>query len=1350
MAANPLIGASDPASKAAAKPSQTVVLVSNVPASQITGIDDFLAAFNKGDVGAQIEPFRYSVSRKARRSIGGKFGKGLSTEVVENVEIKPNEDLFGLRRWLGATRADPSSVLLLNVGKAKDEALAAPLIFSIVFKSGRPVLVSGVDQNTRDQLFAEADLSFQGIPAEVRHNPELAEQLKVRVQRKKGFMATMRNLLDFDFLPEAVKEKVNKVNAGADPTDLSEAEVVNLLLLADLASRYQHVLTQFKTAYGGGTAPMNQLVSMFELLLADLPVNQTINAFKGFLGEEGQAALKAGKITSKSVMFGYVHQHLNKRDGSSRSSKEDPKGDFLKALASVVVRHRSRVDPFLWKRCSFLGNFDAGEKSVVGLLEPLEVNLNRVLAQKPEEPPAEIVTMLGREMFDLVKLAGSPREAMQSPSDFARVSAAARMLPVLATAAVNPQALLDQPEQYKEVMASEEALVAHLRQHPPTMTDLKKISGRLHATIHHHEAIVDQVRRATLDVIAAHARERETILRKIYIVKALPELTKFSFHLGDQGLTNVERICGLSILRARFGLEVDAKPTHADSIGLFESAGTKPLGTLENDPEMLSHAYTELMALQVESQVRRMVDKKINYLQSTFGDNFFEVIYDGVVRNLDLPLSTNQFATIVRQRGILGSLETRGWKQEQEDSVMDPFLTFEALDSRHKDKAAYPQRDNFERDFKANSAKFSQMLNELKASAESDPREDNPRRIIWQLFKRGVYNLGSEDAKAEFRKTPFYERLKEFIVKVSSENYSIFSKDTEQGVKIYVPRKYEALTILGSRFSFLVENKVVRYQLLVTPVDKAEELDPISRVFLEALDAVFEAGPVPEEYRGLVQATEDIRRSEAQWHAFSHYLAFGMLDRVLGDTVLKQLIPGKIGPPNLFYLPDHTKLCLGPALTAGAALPFAKILQKPENMGNIQKNPRSSSTTIDDFAIEVHKIGRLFDELSNVRGICEDLLDILQNLSHDRSESAHVARYEQALQRLVKGLSKPVRHLQEEDVQKLHEAARSIRDVLRALYHGESSSRTSVTNMLQAQLQARRSDGHQLKLSVTDAFIIDKTEIKVMQKVRKDGEVVGKRQRRMEVEVDAAHQTLISRMREVMNTQKILAGKRHVVFSPEGQKKKQIQYVLDIIDVLQDLRGSAITFYVDRATLDDAQEQALATRVKPHLFFDMNQLTPTPPEGMNVTEERDPLSGKTKVVSTGGDGAAEVPPADAPTETIYRCAKAENVEYRLDHATGRYAFRDQGRWVPARAFPVDLGQAGSSVILMARLTSGKIQFHGLMGNEVLLPDAGLRGGDTICGFHFLDRVVRVVKEDGKPVVQVEQRNDGFLDELRNA
>ncbi|MEE8396584.1 MAG: hypothetical protein V3S29_11055, partial [bacterium] len=369
MNANPLTGptakpdsAADPADK------RVVKLVSNSPAADIEGLDDFLAVFNSGDTAAQITPFKYVVQRRVKRALGGKFGKGLSTEVTENTEINLNEDLFGLRRWLGAVKQDPGSVMLLNILKIKEGSLAAPLVFSDMLKTGRPILVTGADHSVRAQLLAVGDPNFAKIPKEVENDPSLKSSLLVRVQRRKGFVQSVRNLMELDYLPGRIRERIAEINSGGDPSKLSEAEIVNMCLLSDAASRYRPVLEQFKDSMVNSKLQVPLLISMFELLLADIPLNQCIAAFAEFVAPEDEGNPKP---TTKAQLFGHAMRYVTGDDGTSRTGRMDKMTKFHKVLSNNFLKHRMRIDPFLWKHCHFLSQADRAEKQLVEAMKPI-------------------------------------------------------------------------------------------------------------------------------------------------------------------------------------------------------------------------------------------------------------------------------------------------------------------------------------------------------------------------------------------------------------------------------------------------------------------------------------------------------------------------------------------------------------------------------------------------------------------------------------------------------------------------------------------------------------------------------------------------------------------------------------------------------------------------------------------------------------------------------------------------------------------------------------------------------------------------------------------------------------------
>ncbi|MFI5399496.1 MAG: hypothetical protein ACHQZQ_00390 [SAR324 cluster bacterium] len=1188
---------------------RVIQLVSNAPSNKIVGLDGFLKAFNSKSVRAEVTTFRYVIQRRARRSLGGRYGKGLSQEVTENVEVNPNDDLFALRRWLGGIRQDPSCVMLLNVFKVRDDALAAPLIFSEMIRTGRPILVTGATPEVQDQLLTQIDLTFQRVPPNILANLALRNSLEARAQRKKGFVATVRPVLELEGLPPQLAQKLQAINGGQDAT-LNEAELINVCLLGDLATRYLPTIHQFREAMRNNALQLPQLVTMFEILTSDMELELALEAFKEFFTEETQGDL--AKIRSRAAVFSEVYRAINNTEAGTRATnRQERMVEFFRKLAGVVIRFRARADPAVWRRCHFLGELHPAEHAVINQLLPFHALLCKRIESGQEETGPEFMSQLGAAVFDLVEAANRKPETIGGETAILKQAAAARILPLFRLNKFSAPSLVHISEANRATLLNKEKFLSLFRKIPVSLGELKELEDRLHGVLYVNEHMADAVRKTTLDVMLGHARERERKLREIYILSAVPELVNYNFHMGQQAISPVERMAAFAVAGNRLGLELRTEPVDVESIALYVLPDEPKLGALSNDPMLVSRAYTALTGLQVERIVRRVVDHKINYLQSMFGDNFFETIYEAVVDRHDIPLSRNELAWFVQRRGLLGNLQAKGWRPEEENTLDDGFITVE-IPAAPGQKPVLPQKDfsKFPQRFKELSEQFAALLERLKTQAEADPEPHNPAVLIWQLYQQGNYNLSQSAASDALRKSVFYDYLKDIIAQISSENYSTFTREIQQeGVKIFVPRSHSFLLSIGSRFGFLIAEKVVRYQLLASPAESKEQLDLLSRVFFDSLEKRFaEANPLPD-VKALRAMGEEIKRCNALWWDYSRYVAFALVDRVLSETIVAQLRPGHILPPNLWYLPDESKLCLGPAVTTSDLVPFQKILQVPENMGNILKNPKSSSSTVDEFTTEVHKIQRLKDELENLSSIAADVLDILQNLTHSRTESALVQKYEVCLAKLIEILATPLRHFSEKEVQLLHLTARTVRETLQAFYQTPGSTKDQLIGLLQNHLRGRRSDGLQLKLTFTDTFILETTEIKVMQKVKKEDGAVVTRQKKMEVEVDQTYQTIATRMRDVIRAHELLARKDHIVFQPEGQKRKQIEYVLDIIDTMRALRGQAPTFYCDMTMLDEGQIQELATRIKPHNFFKIDELKNEPPKG-TADRARDPLSGR--------------------------------------------------------------------------------------------------------------------------------------------
>ncbi|MCZ6747843.1 MAG: hypothetical protein O7D96_01030 [SAR324 cluster bacterium] len=1348
MAGNPLVAAAEPApAPKPERPAQVVHLVCNHEPKQVKGLDEFLSVFNGKDSMAEVVHFRYAIQRKVRRAMGGKFSKGLTTEVTENVEINLNQDLFGLRRWLGNIRNDPSNVLLLNASKVKEEALAAPLLFSELIRTGRPILVTGLDASSRDQLMAQVDLKFAEIPPQVERNYALKTTLLARAQRKKGFSSSMRNLMDLDFIPKELQDKIHQIAMGGDPSAFTDAEVVNLSLLADLVSRYEAVLAQFKEFVAKSSLQVPQLIACFELIMSDTSTELLMESFKELLKD---AVEDGTQITTKNQLFGHLYRFLTGTGDEARRTA-DRQGVFFRVLTNTFVRRRSQIDPLLWKRCHMLNAANPHDESTLKLLRPYLDNLDKWVQAGTDGAAEEISRQTGQHIYTLAALANQDPGVMREEKEFARHRMANHLLPLLRTESFNTEKLTYPSPVAQALPKDVNQFVQEYAKRPITDSDLKQIRNALAPVLRTNEIASQVLQKSVIEVMLRYARDREQILREIYILNAVGALVKYPFHLGEHALNSLERRCCGSVLESRMGLEVHPHAVSEFSVGLFESKDEPPLGRLKNDPATLCRAYAMLTGLRVETVVKRAVDHKINYFIKTYGEKFFEVIYERVVRRNDIPLSQGQLAHMLKERNVLGSLDDKGLRPEAINDMEDPFLVIGMRRAEGKKIVELPHMlEDFQTEYADSLNQFRALLNELKTSAEADDRDENPKRLIWTFYRQGIYNLAQESARLVFRKTIFYRHLQELIAKISSENYSVFHKEgTADGLQIFVPRSHAHLLTIGDRFSFLDANEVVKYRLLPSPEDDPAKLDEISRTFIESLDGFYAAEEKEQWVLNLEALNEQLVRCHQIWSRFSRNLCLAVLDRVISETIIKQLIPDKFEPKNLYFLPDAVKLCLGKATVGEESVPFTKVLQRPELIGNIFKNPRTASTTIDDFAIEVHKISRVWEELRSYAGIIDDIQDIIEGMSHDRSEMAPAVNYQKHLAAILKILDKPMREISEHAIQALHTHAKNAKDALQILYNSPASSKRKLLNRLQAELEERRSDREHTKLNFTDSFILDKQEVRVKQMVERDGERVAIT-RKKEVELEATHQTLPLRVRQVIKVQEFINRKKYIVFSLEGQKKKQTDYVLEAIDTLLTMRGNGVNLYVDTSMMDESQVHRLATRVKPHNFFNMNDISPEAPPGMKVNITIDPLSGKAIKIaeqdSPGGeDGAAAAAPK---VQTDIRSANDPNVRYRFDPEDKAFYFQNEEGEIKANVFKVDIGKSIRTVILMVKVPGGRPLFHGLLGNELLFP-TGQAQPPTICSFQFIDKTVSIVNEGGKPTVKVEQESGGFLDELRD-
>ena len=289
--------------------------------------------------------FQVINKREVKRPINPKFKEGPKETVILEERVNINTAFKHLRQLGAKARQNSENVLLVQIERIKGEAIAYPLIFPALFDQGTDIIITGITKTVLSQLTAKPDPTLAKMPEAISQDEVALADLLGRAKRKKGMQSTARELLNIQGLKPEVVEKVTAV-AHSKPNAVTDDEVVNLILLADIASRYQPVLDQFWNDVTRKASPVAVLGKQFAQLMAGLPLPGVLNKLKPFLDHEK---------TYKSFdgLFAGIYQCLQGME--NKHFEGDPRLFNPQTLAAtikgVVVIGRSQLDPGLWKKC---------------------------------------------------------------------------------------------------------------------------------------------------------------------------------------------------------------------------------------------------------------------------------------------------------------------------------------------------------------------------------------------------------------------------------------------------------------------------------------------------------------------------------------------------------------------------------------------------------------------------------------------------------------------------------------------------------------------------------------------------------------------------------------------------------------------------------------------------------------------------------------------------------------------------------------------------------------------------------------------------------------------------------------
>lgn len=1166
--------------------SYKIWLISNSAPEKLTQLKEFESTFTRGNFSLEI----YQYQPTAPRSKDSRPQPPKSRELLSN--------LGSMRTWVKTVLKQAENIMLLHLPVIRDQCILAAVMVPEILMQKQPVLVLCNDQQDASQLTTSIDGKMKSLPVNLRQDHDLRQNLLKRARNSSAFLKNIASLKELGFLPGSVRKKIMQHEKGVQTDPFTEAEIVNLGLLADLCSRYDPFIRALCGLFAQPDQQLNALFWQFDAITAGINPVSLNEKFLHFVHEDEQ-----NEIKNKTLLWSYLHRHLNQAERSEIPEQREKRAEFNRTFRETVIRHRMQCDHLIYRKCHFIPTYSQQEKNYYPSLYQFSSQLQQwgnsqatSLPNDLKKKLFEVITQLaimGRKTSiaeELTKESKSPTKEGKEKKGGLLPKEARNLLSCLALESYDVTGLLRSNSEDGNLLG-QPALMEKLMAIELEFDELQKLHERFHQRLHGLQPMVRAIQQSVVRLIQIQDIKQKEELQNIYILHALPQITNAFLGVFNEGLNQIESSCLKSILTGRLGLQLqETEAQQVEKVIRFTKTDP-PLQHLQNRGDLLLRAYAMLVGLNTAKRVKKFTEHKINHLVTNYKKNFFEMLFGFIVIENDLPMSRQQLALFLRRHNLLSNLADKGWNETQAHQRLDPFILEEAIYD-HKIEQLPEAITNFESIYLAQLGAFKPLLDSLKASAESRTEEENPDGFIWSLFEQGIYNLSSPEAAQAFEKSIFYKLVQNFIAFVSSKYYKDFTGElTTRGCNLYLPKHLRELLVIGRHYSFLISDKVVRFNLFPS-ADSVENLEKLSAIFVNEFDGELQKGTDRrKEVEIIYNMIRCIRRCERIWVDYSRSLTMALLDRVLSQTTIQQMTSESLPPERLkHFQPDHLKLCLGNTVLSGQASEFNKLLKDKEVMGNFITQPKVTVSTLDEFAIAMDKIYRLRNEWDYYYLLGQDILEMVHSLSYDKGESKLVPKLESNLEELVNVLSKRLREITEVDVLVMHKCGLSLKKIREELVNVTmATSEKRFLNKLKEELYYCRSDSHYAKIHFSDDFILNTTTVKSTEKVKTPKGVITKVVSR-EVEVKSIEQRFPDRLREAIRIHEILSEKACMIFAPEGQKKKQMEYLLNILRDVMALCGNSIEFYIDVSTLEFSQQKQIARIIKPSNFYKASEL----------------------------------------------------------------------------------------------------------------------------------------------------------------
>ncbi len=339
------------------EPNKIIRFVNLVHPSSIQDFEIIKDIINSRGFTIDFSEFKITSTKVQKRliNVGQKNGPRERIAIEEKIDINSNYKYLRQITW--RVLKEVNNVLIMQLGQIKGLPCSLPLVFPEIFKEKRKVLVTGLTHHLMVQLISTPDLQFKSIPEPIAKNSFLRQKILERADREKTMQAIARAMQDFSGIRPSIKEKLAEISAG-NKTILTDEEAINIILIADLYTRYLPLFQTFQNDINSRGSTVPALASQFIDMTQGMRTEKLIDAFKNYLIDDDGSEAFASE--NNGQLFSYLYKKAQIIDEKRLKIGDMPltRAELYSIMRSMITLARSQIDPSLWNQCLFFHRHD--------------------------------------------------------------------------------------------------------------------------------------------------------------------------------------------------------------------------------------------------------------------------------------------------------------------------------------------------------------------------------------------------------------------------------------------------------------------------------------------------------------------------------------------------------------------------------------------------------------------------------------------------------------------------------------------------------------------------------------------------------------------------------------------------------------------------------------------------------------------------------------------------------------------------------------------------------------------------------------------------------------------------------